>query len=316
MLGYFIGSKSRSIHTKLTFISPLLLATVLTLVFVMGARMGANDEVVSNLHTIGLDALLITIFIMVGSILAVSITRKILKMNKGGFDKNDLQNIPIERIPDEDRLEKDKGSNKMSLAIMLSIFFGLLFGYFLIPLLFNDYAAFEKFSANTMIAGVSFLLFLVGIDMGLAGTIVSNLKNAGFRVLVFPIAVVVGSLFGASVSSLFLPIPLNEALAIGSGFGWFTLAPILISEQGHIIAGAISFMHNVIREFGGIVLIPIVAKKFGCIEASALPGVAAMDISLPLIEQVCGEEIVIYSFLIGLFQSAMVPLLVPLFAGL
>lgn len=316
LLGYLIGSKCKNMSERLAFIGKLLILTVVILVFVMGSRMGSNKEVLSNLHIIGFDALLITLFVMAGSVTAVAITRKFLKINKKGLARDDNHEATLVNtlagIPDK----KDNESTKMSLAILVAIVLGLLFGYLFIPKLFHDYTAFENLSANAMIIGICFLLFLVGIDMGLAGTILSSLKNAGFKVLIFPIAVIIGSLIGSFFCGFLLPVSSKEALAIGAGFGWFTLAPILISEQGYVIAGAISFMHNIIREFGGIVLIPIVAKKFGCIEAAALPGVAAMDISLPLIEQTCGERIVIYSFLIGLLQSAMVPLLVPLFIGL
>jgi len=312
-----MGSKCKIIREKLTFINQLLMATVIVLVFFMGLRMGSNEEVISNLHTIGLEALLITFFIMLGSVTAVTITRKLLKVHKNGRLKSDQQEIILKNFDDTNdaKNENNKGSSKMSLTIMLSIALGLILGHIFISRIFYDYNAFEKHSGNTMVIGISFLLFLVGIDMGLAGTIATSLKKAGFRVLIFPLAVVIGSLAGSLVCVLFIPISSKEALAIGAGFGWYTLAPILISEKGYIIAGAISFMHNVIREFGGIILIPIVAKKFGCIEAAALPGVASMDISLPLIEQICGNEIVIYSFLIGLMQSALVPLLVPLFIG-
>ena len=120
----------------------------------------------------------------------------------------------------------------------------------------------------------------------------------------------------AFLCSFILPISGKEALAIGAGFGWYTFAPVVITEQGYIVAGAISFMHNVMRELGGVILMPIVAEKIGYIEATSMPGVAAMDMFIPIVERICGEKIVIYSFLIGLFQSAMASILVPLFIGM
>lgn len=316
LLGYFIGSKCRNMSEKLNVISTLLFITVIALVFVMGTRMGSNKEVISNLHTIGLDALLITLFIMGGSVISVTITRRFLKLQRNGLPVSCISESPREISQDNDTDKKNRGTDKMSSPIMVSIVFGLTFGYLFIDKFFTDYVLFEHITGNIMVMGISFLLFLVGIDLGLAGTIATSLKNAGIKVFIFPIAVVMGTLAGAFLCGLILPISQKEALAIGAGFGWYTLAPILVSEQGYVIAGAISFIHNVMREFGGIVLIPFVAKKFGCIEASSLPGVAAMDISLPLVEQICGEQIVIYSFLIGLLQSALVPLLVPILIGL
>jgi uncharacterized membrane protein YbjE (DUF340 family) len=49
---------------------------IIALVFVMGARMGSNQEVVTNLGTIGLEALFMTVAIMAGSVLAVTWNEK------------------------------------------------------------------------------------------------------------------------------------------------------------------------------------------------------------------------------------------------
>ena len=130
------------------------------------------------------------------------------------------------------------------------------------------------------------------------------------EVLLFIDKAVVGALM-----SLILPLTLRESLAVSFGFGWYTFAPVAISNAGHVIASAVSFMHNVFREMGGIVLIPLLAKKIGYIEVTSLPGVAAMDIGLTLVEKATRPDIIVYSFAIGMSQSLLVPLLVPLVIG-
>lgn len=311
LVGYILGGKIRENRDRfsqfISILGPLVMAFVMILVFIMGARMGANEEVISNLHTIGLEATFLTIMVLLGSVLSVVICRKLIGLEMKALkstDGGDLHRI------------KDDGGNKMSLAILLAVVVGLACGYLFVPRVFSDMDFFNSLTASSMIIGISIILLFVGMELGLAGNIGANLKAAGWRVLIFPVVIIIGSLAGGLASSFFLPISAKEALAISSGFGWYTLAPIIISEHGYIMSGAISFLHNVIREFGGIILMPIVARKIGCIEAASLPGVSAMDITLPLLEQVCGEKVIIYSFLIGLLQSAMVPLLVPLFISL
>lgn len=308
LVGYFFGSKMRDFRKSFAFLGPLLTAIVMTLVFVMGTRMGSNKDVIQNLHTIGLEAAVLTVFVMAGSVLAVFFCRKLMGLN---FTARDNPASVLEN----GGVKGNNSGNKMSMTILFSVVLGLLAGYLIIPRLFN-LEAFDLFTAKFMVVGISILLLCVGIELGLSGNIGVNIKTAGFKVFIFPAAVVLGSFIGAILAAFFLPISQKEALAVASGFGWYTLAPIIITEHGYVLSGAISFIHNVMREFGGIVLIPIVAKKIGCIEAASLPGVAAMDVVLPLLEQVCGEKIIIYSFLIGLFQSATVPLLVPLFISL
>jgi uncharacterized membrane protein YbjE (DUF340 family) len=323
--GYYIGSKCRSIKDRLWWTGKLLLAAVSALVFFMGVRMGSNKDVISNLGTIGLEALFMTVVIMAGSILAVTGARKLLRIDKYGQPKNTGCKIHANAADEDGSIKtlaettapapKNTGLS-MTVAILLFVAAGILFGYFLIPKLFSDIRVFIAISEKILVIGLCFLLFFVGIDLGLSGSITSNIKAVGAKVLVFPVAAVLGSLAASFLCCFILPVSGKEALAIGAGFGWYTFAPVVITKQGYIVAGAISFMHNVMRELGGVVLMPVVAQKIGYIEATSMPGVAAMDMFIPIVERICGEKIVIYSFLIGLFQSAMASVLVPLFIGL
>ena len=71
-------------------------------------------------------------------------------------------------------------------------------------------------------------------------------------------------------------------------------------------------MHNVMREFLGLLLIPLVARFVGHIETVSLPGVAAMDIFLPIVEKATSKDILVYSFVTGLVMAVAVPVLVAL----
>lgn len=162
-----------------------------------------------------------------------------------------------------------------------------------------------------MTVGLCLLMLSIGFDMGLEGTVLIFLKQAGFRVFVFPVVVILSTTVGGVfIGMIYDNLTIGESLAVCYGFGWYTFAPIAISNAGHIMAGAISFLHNVIRELTGIVLIPILAKKIGYIEVTSIPGVAAMDVCLPIVEKSTRQDIIIYSFMIGFSQAIFVPLLV------
>lgn len=121
--------------------------------------------------------------------------------------------------------------------------------------------------------------------MGLEGKLKAMLRGAGLGIILVPLAMVAGSLLAGVVYSLLSPMTLQEGLAISAGFGWYTLAPSVISGAGHAVAGAVSFLHNVLRETLGIILLPLAASKIGCIEAVTLPGTCAMDVCLPIVER-------------------------------
>ena len=103
---------------------------------------------------------------------------------------------------------------------------------------------------------------------------------------------------------------------IASGFGWYSLAPGIIMDAGYITASAISFLHNVLREMAAILFIPFVAKGVGYIETTGLPGAAAMDVCLPVLEKSTKPEVAIYGFISGVILSFLVPILVPLIISL
>ena len=74
-------------------------------------------------------------------------------------------------------------------------------------------------------------------------------------------------------------------------------------------------MHNVIRELSGIILIPILAKKTGYLEVTGIPGVAAMDVCMPIVERSCRQDTVVYSFATGLLMCVATSVVVPLAMG-
>ncbi len=197
----------------------------------------------------------------------------------------------------------------MTRSIIISVIIGILIGYFFFP------ASLLPYTEYLLVGGLSIIILFVGIELGIEGTVIDNFKKVGIRILAIPVAIVLGTLLGVMVTSLFLPITLKESLMIGSGFGWYTMAPIMLSTYSEVV-GAISFMHNVIREVLGIILIPIVAKKIGYVETTALPGASTMDVALPVIERSTSPNVVVYSFVVGVFLSITVPILVQFFLNL
>ena len=198
----------------------------------------------------------------------------------------------------------------MTKLTIISVVLGMASGYFFLP----DYFV-NDLSGDLLVVGLCILLFFVGLDLGKEGTVVENMKKVGLRVLFFPVGAMVGCLAFAAVASFALSLTVRESMAIASGFGWYTLAPVILSEYSAEIS-AISFLHNVMREMIGIIIIPFVAKYIGYIECCSIPGAAAMDVCLPVVEKATNSETAVYSFIMGVFLSTAVPILVPLCIGL
>ena len=331
VLGYIVGYFVRDKKDRLEWRGKVSTVAIIVMVFSMGMRMGANDEVIENLGSIGLYSLFITAIIFAFSLTATSLTRRALGLDSLGYLKSQGQNSSKSSktsslISDENQMiteseidkaeEKEKNLDSMTIMVILAVLIGGLIAYFLSQGTISDFEKFDQIMGLMITIGLCILLFFVGLDMGLEGTVFAQIKTVGFRVLVIPVAVIGGSLLGAVVCGIILPLSMKEALAIGSGLGWYSLAPGIIIDHGFVVASAISFLHNIMREVLSFVLIPVVAKKIGYIETVALPGAAAMDVCLPIVERQTRSDIAIFSFVSGLVASFLVPVLVPLVLNL
>ena len=316
-VGYIIGSKVRNQKDKLFWTGKVQMVAITALVLLMGMRMGSNEEITENLSTIGISALIMTLVVMTCSIVAILVTRKIMGIDKLGrlAEKKERGEEAFDAASVAEA-EEEQGVNAMTIVILTAVIVGMLLGYFVIRLIFADnMALFDKAAGLGIKIGLCILLVFVGTDLGLDGTVIDNFKRVGLRILLFPAVVIIGTFAGAAFVSPFLGLSLKECLAIGAGFGWYTLAPGIIMEAGYLTASAVAFLHNVMRELFSILLIPLVAKKVGYIETTGMPGAAAMDVCLPIVEKSTRSDIAVYSFVSGVILSILVPVLVPLIIG-
>ncbi len=89
-IGYIIGMLIRRKGGKrIKWISPVQGVIIILLLLIMGIRLGANDDVINGLGTIGITGLITAVFALVGSLIFVYFTRKILGINKKGEKAND-----------------------------------------------------------------------------------------------------------------------------------------------------------------------------------------------------------------------------------
>ncbi|MBQ9060530.1 MAG: lysine exporter LysO family protein [Firmicutes bacterium] len=329
--GYIAGSRLRAGDRIFTRLPSFMMITIYCLCFVMGLRMGVNEQVTSNLGKIGLEALAITFACIAGSMLAVFCTRKILRMDrygdrigaKAGGAADGTLPAGAPAVDAEERLEasagEESGLDVRSTLILLSVVAaGMLIGALVLSKRGGQFLAwFDDKSNLTMVVLLCILMFMVGQDMGQAGNVVDNMKAAGIRILIFPIASMIGTMALGIGACLLLGFTMRESMAIPVGFGWYSYAPIVIASAGqqYIVASAVSFMHNVIREVAGIILIPVAAKKFGYLEAASIPGIAAMDVCMPIVGRACRADTMIYSFAIGLIMCVVTSIGVPLAMG-
>ena len=312
LIGYLCGWKMRERHFAERLIDPALLVLVGVMILIMGMRLSSKEEVIANIGQIGIIASVITVLLWIGGMLAVTLTRKCLGIDRYGWAAEEREESEAAEAGPE--TQEGDGGNAMTIDIVVSVTAGLLIGFFWIRTHLDpqQYVVFDTWSTRVMLTALTMMVFLIGYSMGLTGTVIREFKKAGKRAVLIGLAVIAGTAVTAVLCGLlFREITVRESLAVSLGFGWYTYAPVLIESAGHEIAGAISFLHNVLRELIGIILIPILARRVGYIEINVLPGIACMDVAMPIVRQATRDGIIAYAFIIGFFEELTATFLLP-----
>lgn len=325
MVGYIIGAQFRKRGITPSWVGKLMTFVLIILVFLMGSRIGDNEQILASLDTIGLIAFVYTLIIMAFACLFFTIARRLFGFDRygvrhkgeGGLHRHSEEQVQSaaatndETSTDADAATETKTApiNGLTILIVVFVALGILAGYFVLP------DSIMVHSGNLLTLALCMLLIFIGMDIGIEGTIAKNFKSAGWRIIAFPFVSILSMIAGSVVAALVLPIGLQDSLCIGSGLGWYSLAPAMLADYSMRVS-AISFMHNVFREVLGLISVSIIAKKVGYIESYSCPGCTSMDVTLPVVEKSTSADIAVYSFIHGAILSASVPILVSIFMGI
>jgi uncharacterized membrane protein YbjE (DUF340 family) len=266
------------------------------LLFFMGFRIGRSREVAARLAEIGQLSILFA-FATVGGTLVVLILAFLIQGRR--------------RAPNDHPHAVDLGAGKLLghlrepgllfLIVVLGFVFGLV-----VPL-------FPEFGAGDLTTWLLYLLvFLIGGQLIQSDVRIRELILHP-DILVVPLGTMVGSLLGAYLLSLFLPLSSGKALSVGAGFGWYSLSGVIITDLGDPVLGSAAFVSNIIRESIALLTIPLLCRTRWPSLAVGVAGATSMDVTLPLIQRVAGTATVPLAIASGAILSLAVPILVPLF---
>lgn len=155
------------------------------------------------------------------------------------------------------------------------------------------------------------LLLCVGIGIGSDRNIVTKFKSLDVRMALLPLGTALGTFAGSLVVSFILSgRSLLDCLAVGSGFGYYSLSSIFITEYKGAELGTIALLANIIREMVTLLLSPVLAKVFGPLAPISSGGVTSMDTTLPIIMASSGEQYSAVSIFHGFILDFSIPFLV------
>lgn len=161
------------------------------------------------------------------------------------------------------------------------------------------------------------LMFCVGISIGCDTSVFKSFRKVNPRLMFLPVMTIVGTLAGCAAASLVLGHrQLTDCLAIGSGFGYYSLSSIFITEYRGPELGTIALLANICREILTLLCAPLLARYFGKLAPISVGGATSMDTTLPIITRVSGEQFIIVSIFHGFCVDFSVPFLVTFFCSL
>lgn len=199
---------------------------------------------------------------------------------------------------------------KGSLIIVGFFVLGALCGvYHLIPYDFTQ----SKLSFYALCA----LMFSVGVSVGNDPQTLRNFRSLNPRLIFLPVMTILGTLAGCAVVSLFLPHrSVTDCMAVGAGFGYYSLSSIFITEYKGPELGTIALLSNITREIITLLFAPLLVRWFGNLAPISAGGATTMDTTLPIITRYSGQSFVVVSIFHGFVVDFSVPFLVTLFCSI
>ncbi len=287
VVGYLISIANKSLLDKINTTTSNLIYVILAL---MGLSLAALDNLGENLQII-------------------------LKFTAVFFTCLGLANLAV--LPFVDKLMPIKTDNthtKLPLSSMalesakliLVVGGGLIAGL-LIPI--------DLSWVDTASEWILFLLlFFIGIQLRNSGlTLRQILLNK--HGMIIALLIIVSSMVGGTIAAMILDIDLYRGLAMASGFGWYSLAGILMGDAFGPVYGGASFMIELLRELIALVLIPLFIRTKPC-TAIGYAGATAMDFTLPVIQTTGGVRCVPIAIVSGFILSLLVPVMMLFFVSL
>lgn len=272
------------------------------LLFQLGIEVGSNEMIVRSLPTLGVEALLLSSAATLGCCVLAWMLWRVSK-----------NNTVQENAKKETSAEKE-GLQGSSLIRGLKVMKGSLIvvGFFVIGLL----GGIEKMVPSWLLdLDVSFvalccLLLFVGLGIGLNPEMKKEVRSLSPRMALLPVVTIIGSWLGALLIWTVLHRTLSDCMAINSGFAYYSLSSIFITEYRGAELGTIALLANIIREMLTLLGAPLMARWFGPLAPISAGGATTMDTTLPILSQTVGQRYIALSIYHGFVVDFTVPFLV------
>ncbi len=284
----------------LIVLEPVTTWIVRLLLFLLGFGIGSDRALLTQVPVLGVKGFILAVSAVIGSVLAARLM--VGQPGKAGFGGKDA--VPVTAAaaaPGNERWKAIPGSLFTATAFMLGLPAGALI------------SGLPKLSYDPANAVLYLLMFLVGIGVGADPTAVTMIKKHGIRLVLLPLAVVIGTLAGTLVTALLWPsLPIRESMAVGAGFGYYSLSSLVIRELSGGEWAAVALLSNISREILTLLIAPLLVRVAGPAAPAAAGGATSMDTTLAAAVQSAGRAWAVPALFSGIVLTVLTPFAVTL----
>lgn len=288
-LGFALKLEQRTLMTAIHFVVEGLVYLILAL---LGLGLGQLDGLWSQLGQMAYQVALLVIVLLVFNLLAL-----------WGWHR--WQPMVIDAQSDAG-VTNYRRLFLAALKPLAAVITGVLIGQFLLPTV--------GWVDTLATWALMLLLFLIGLQLRNAGLslrrLLMNRQGLGIA-----LALIGSSLLAGVIVTPWLALPWHDALALASGFGWYSLSGIVVGDALGPAWGGVAFLNDVLREIIALAMIPLLITRRPAL-AIGYGGATAMDFTLPIIRSSGGLACVPVAIASGFLLSFVSPIFMGLFLSM
>ena len=283
---------------RLVFVSRMITVIIWLLLFLLGLEVGSDPTVVGGMATLGRTAFVIFACSVAGSIcmswlLWRCVRRRDAVPDGGGAESPGLPAAAADFPRGAAGGQAAAGGDTRPLSVWDALRGSLVIvAFFVAGCLAGLFSAlpFDVAGSRLSTYVLYALMFCVGITLGSDTALAGRVRRLDPRLALLPVMTAVGTLAGAALSTLLLPpLTAGDTMAVGAGFGYYSLSSIFIADFRGAELGTVALLCNVMRELFTLLAAPLVARWFGPLAAVSIGGATTFDTTLPIITQSAGK---------------------------
>lgn len=156
-------------------------------------------------------------------------------------------------------------------------------------------------------------MLLIGLDLAYSPLDKSWLN---WRIMLVPVGCIIGSLLGVVLYSFWNShITLKDLIMLSQGYGFYSMSGVVVTELKNAELGSIALMNDLFREIFAILFMYMIGWRYPR-SAISSAGATAMDVTLPMVKQACGNDFIPHAMVSGFVLSVLSPILVSVLAAI